>query len=504
MQLINGKDQFSFRVGYHSGDFSTPDPWGDAWTIAIAIFRAMFQGGIGAMTVLDGLCRAYQNAGHDPRVFEPEDIVDPVARVIPCVSSQNYSLVMKFERAGLCRMSIFEAGNGVQVGTEKTWAAPDALGAFFELGISSFRFNSMIFIPQTLFFNGLVIDYTTAQYPILDYTPTFAVAFDSHGGSAVAGQLIESGGLVSEPADPTRTGYTFVDWFHDAGGTNDWNFATDTISAVTTIHAVWLINSYAVTFDSQGGSAAAGQTINYGGLVSEPTAPARAGYAFGGWYQEAGCTTAWTFSTDTITATRTLYAKWTDVYNRVTFDSQGGSAAQAQDVTIGSVIGTIPVPYRAGYVFLGWFTRAAGAGTLVLATTIPTADMTVYASWIAATAPVGACYMTADEGAIDSVAEGSTKTVEVSFFDEAGTAMIPDAVTWSLYNGPEALVNARADVAVTPAATVRIVLSGLDHQVTMAQETRRLVVQATYTSTDGASLPLVAEFEYPVTDVAGI
>jgi uncharacterized repeat protein (TIGR02543 family) len=276
------------------------------------------------------------------------------------------------------------------------------------------------------------------------------------------------------------------------------------VRSATTLYAKWTINSYAVTFNSLGGSAVSGQTINYGALVSAPTAPTRDRYSFGGWYTEEACTTAWVFASDTITAARTLYAKWTLTSNRVTFDSQGGSAAPYEDIGVGAAIATIPVPSRTGYNFLGWFTQALGAGTRVLATTIPTADMTVYASWIAATAPVGECYMTADDNAADPVAEGSTKTVEVSFFDETDVAMVPDTVTWSLYNGPGVLVHAHEDVPATPGATVRIVLSGLDHEVTMAQETRRLIVKATYTSTDGAGLPLVAELGYPVTDVAGI
>ena len=37
------------------------------------------------------------------------------------------------------------------------------------------------------------------------------------------------------------------------------------------------------------------------------------GYAFGGWFKEAGCTNAWDFAKDTVTGNMTLYAKWTQV-----------------------------------------------------------------------------------------------------------------------------------------------------------------------------------------------
>jgi uncharacterized repeat protein (TIGR02543 family) len=54
--------------------------------------------------------------------------------------------------------------------------------------------------------------------------------------------------------------------------------------------------------------------VEDGGLVTEPMAPTKAGYAFGGWYKESGCTNAWNFNTDTVTSDITLYAKWTPLY----------------------------------------------------------------------------------------------------------------------------------------------------------------------------------------------
>jgi uncharacterized repeat protein (TIGR02543 family) len=337
-----------------------------------------------------------------------------------------------------------------------------------------------------------------------DVPAVYTVIFDDDGGSYVAPQEVESGGLVVEPTNLTKTHYTFDRWYSNWQRTVPWNFSSDTITEDRTLYANYLIDSFVVAFNSLGGSSVESITANYSSTIAAPVAPTRTNYIFGGWYREEACVTAWVFDSDPVEGSLMLYAKWTQLTNRVTFDSQGGSAAPYEDIGVGDAIATIPVPARTGFNFQGWFTQPIGAGTRVLATTIPMAAMTVYASWAAAVATVGECYMAADDGAADPVAEGSTKTVEVSFFDEAGTAMVPDTVTWSLYNGPGVLVHAHEDVPATSGATVRIVLSGLDHAVTMAQETRRLVVQATYTSTDGASLPLVGEFQYPVTDVTGI
>lgn len=66
-----------------------------------------------------------------------------------------------------------------------------------------------------------------------------------------------------------------------------------------------------VNFDSQGGSDVDTVTVAMvGDTISAPTPPTRSGYTFGGWYKEPGCVNQFNFSTP-ITATITLYAKWT-------------------------------------------------------------------------------------------------------------------------------------------------------------------------------------------------
>ena len=73
-----------------------------------------------------------------------------------------------------------------------------------------------------------------------------------------------------------------------------------------------------VTFDSQGGSAVAAQTVPYNSLLTRPEDPTKSDYVFGGWYREASCTTSWNFTTDKVTTNLTLYAKWTAAVPPVT------------------------------------------------------------------------------------------------------------------------------------------------------------------------------------------
>ena len=89
--------------------------------------------------------------------------------------------------------------------------------------------------------------------------------------------------------------------------------------------------------------------------------------------------------------------------------------------------------------------------------------------------------------------ETGTYLMQMTFTDEDGTAMVPTAVTWSLYDPDGTVVNSRLNVSVTgPAAVTTIVLSGLDLALTagLLYEDRVFAVTATYVSTTYGALTL--------------
>jgi uncharacterized repeat protein (TIGR02543 family) len=154
-------------------------------------------------------------------------------------------------------------------------------------------------------------------------TPTYTVTYDGNGstGGNVPNDSTEykenDTVTVLDKGDLVNTGYAFAGWNTQADGSGavQTEGSTFTMGAAdVTLYAQWTINTYTVTFDSQGGSAVASQTVEHGGKVTEPTAPTKEGYTFGGWYKESGCTNAWNFATDTVTANVTLFAKWTPLY----------------------------------------------------------------------------------------------------------------------------------------------------------------------------------------------
>ena len=112
----------------------------------------------------------------------------------------------------------------------------------------------------------------------------------------------------------TKTGYHVSSWNTNTGGTGT-SYAlgatTYQIAANLTLYAIWTVDTYAVTFNSQGGSSVTAGSFTYGGTVSSPTAPTYSGYVFMGWFTAATGGTALTFPyTPGGTSAITLYAQW--------------------------------------------------------------------------------------------------------------------------------------------------------------------------------------------------
>ncbi len=214
----------------------------------------------------------------------------------------------------------------------------------------------------------------------------YTVAFDTDGGSTAPEiQSVAPGGSVTQPSDPTKTGYTFDGWYN---GSTAWNFVTDTVSSSMTLTAHWVVNPYTITFNSNGGSDVAPITQDYGTSVSAPAAPTKTGYTFGGWYSDSGLTSAYTFST--MGEDITLFAKWTTNSYTVTFHGNGNTGGSMSDQTNNVTANLTSNAFtKTGYTFAGWDTSPAG--TTVVYTDQQsyafTANADLYAVWTDAAAP---------------------------------------------------------------------------------------------------------------------
>jgi uncharacterized repeat protein (TIGR02543 family) len=140
-----------------------------------------------------------------------------------------------------------------------------------------------------------------------------------------------------------------------------------------------------VTFNLNGGTgtAPATQVVAEGGKAAAPaTNPSRgADWEFDGWYTEAAGTTKWDFAANTVSAQRTLYAKWTRLWT-VTLNRNGGTGGQdVYKVRNGTTFTPPELTPPATYAFAGWY-REAALTNAVTGITV-TADTPLYAKWAA-------------------------------------------------------------------------------------------------------------------------
>jgi len=131
------------------------------------------------------------------------------------------------------------------------------------------------------------------------------ITFNTNGGSGIGKQNVYKGERIARPSNPSKAGYTFVDWYTDNG--NPWDF--DNIpTADMTLHARWA-EAYTVTFNSNGGTSVGSVTVLSGTPIDAPTPPTKLGYAFDGWYSNQELTNIVSFPY-TVTVNIPLYAKW--------------------------------------------------------------------------------------------------------------------------------------------------------------------------------------------------
>lgn len=77
--------------------------------------------------------------------------------------------------------------------------------------------------------------------PVDPVAEKFTVTFNTKGGSAVRKQEVEKGEKATKPANPTKSGYDFVDWYLDEAYTNVYDFNTPVTKDIT-LYAKWALS----------------------------------------------------------------------------------------------------------------------------------------------------------------------------------------------------------------------------------------------------------------------
>ena len=273
--------------------------------------------------------------------------------------------------------------------TVNAWGLTTGLGYFNEI---DWTINSST--NFTCSYNSKYENKTAYLYLWLRWY-RYSLLFNSNGGSAASSisDICYTNKVILPSV--SRVGYTFNGWIRPNDGTlvtgtiTGSDVAANTDGINITLTAKWTAKTYTVTFNANAGSVSTtSKSVTYNSTYGTLPTPTRTGYAFNGWYTAtSGGTKVESGTKVTITATQTLYARWTANTYTVTFNGNGGSVSTtSKSVTYDSTYGTLPTPTRTGYTFNGWYTAATGGTKVESGTKVTTAsNHTLYAQWTANT-----------------------------------------------------------------------------------------------------------------------
>ena len=148
---------------------------------------------------------------------------------------------------------------------------------------------------------------------------------------------------------------------------------------------------YTVSYDTKGGTQIASAKVTNGKKAEKPADPVKDGYAFIGWYKDAGLTAVYSFD-EPVTANTTIYAGYAEkvIGQReyaVTYDANyDGAPAIPSTETVGGKVYVLPEPSREGYKFVGWYASQYGSADkltyrYIAGTTTINENITLYAVW---------------------------------------------------------------------------------------------------------------------------
>jgi uncharacterized repeat protein (TIGR02543 family) len=212
--------------------------------------------------------------------------------------------------------------------------------------------------------------------------------------------LPKSGGEVEKPAEPIRTGYSFIGWFTnpDEGEQVTDDLFPLTVKKNTNLYARWESMRYIISFDAGNGAIDVPTDVellypNTKLGVTFPGSPSKEDHDFKGWFTSTAYATPFTGDTDIVNLADaggrvTAYAKWAK-HLVATFNANNGSWIDGDTVkTVNGVqdstlTGLPSDPNRGGYVFMGWNRSQNGDGADFTIQTVltETENFTIYAKW---------------------------------------------------------------------------------------------------------------------------
>lgn len=175
----------------------------------------------------------------------------------------------------------------------------------------------------------------------------YKVNFDSIGGSTVKAQYVKKGDKATKPENPTREGYTFVEWQLNR---NSYDFDSAVTSDIT-LTAKWAQNvptKFTVNFVVEGETIDTKEVTEGKQLIEPVQIPILENYIFDNWTVEGE---AYDFEMP-VMENLTLVAKFTRAWT-VTVDTGNGTAVESIVLKEGSII-SAPETSLEGYYVSDW------------------------------------------------------------------------------------------------------------------------------------------------------
>ena len=276
---------------------------------------------------------------------------------------------------------------------------------------------------------------------------TYTVSFHANGGSGTMNdQILTYDAEAALNANAfTRLGYSFAGWAATQNGSVLYTDGqpvlnlTGTDNAVVNLYACWNVDTYTITYDTNGGSISDTLYSSTYTILTGPTLPhaQKAGYTFLGWRaNDAGNWSTVTYAAGKLAAGKhghvQLTARWSTISYTVSFNSNGGTGTMTnQTFTYDeSKALTANAFSRTGYKFAGWAMQAQATvpqygdkATVSALTTVADATVTLYAVWTPVTYSI--LYNTGN-GTIGESGYAQSYTIE-------GTVRLPANVTRTGY-----------------------------------------------------------------------
>ncbi|UKI49849.1 MAG: InlB B-repeat-containing protein [Clostridium sp.] len=157
---------------------------------------------------------------------------------------------------------------------------------------------------------------------------TYTIRFNTDGGSDVESITgLKRNETGSSPTTiPTKEGFEFEAWQYNG---KIYTF-TEPVTSNITLVARWKVAKFNVTFDTNGGSLVATQSVEYGRKATMPATPTKENATFVGWYVK-GTDVGFDFDTPVKEAI-SLEARWINSYT-VTFLNPDASLSNQKVIT---------------------------------------------------------------------------------------------------------------------------------------------------------------------------